>query len=135
MMRPDSPVVTRIPLRWGISGGQLLGHESPDQPSAHGEHLQRYLVSRNPSCVLVVRASLDKQRIGPVRIAAARCNPSTDNANGVVGRYRAFPTPGSVSKVMRPAAARASQRWSRPVTDRAKALDHLAMVFDGHVPV
>lgn len=37
-------------------------------------------------------------------------------------------------KVMWLAMMRASQRWSRPVKDRATALNHLAVVFEGRVP-
>ena len=53
----------------------------------------------------------------------------------VVKKKGAFPTPESVRKVMWLAMMRASQRWSRPVKDWAKALNHLAVVFEGRVPV
>lgn len=53
----------------------------------------------------------------------------------VVKKKGAFPTPESVRKVMWLAMMRASNRWSRPVKDWAKALNHLAVVFEGRVPV
>ena len=53
----------------------------------------------------------------------------------VVKKKGAFPTPESVRKVMWLAMMRASQRWSRPVKDWAKALNHLAVVFEGRVPI
>jgi len=53
----------------------------------------------------------------------------------VVKKKGAFPTPESVRKVMYLAMTRASERWSRPVKDWAKALNHLAVVFEGRVPL
>jgi putative transposase len=53
----------------------------------------------------------------------------------VVKKKGAFPTPDSVRKVMYLAMERASARWSRPVKDWAAALNHLAVVFQGRVPV
>jgi putative transposase len=53
----------------------------------------------------------------------------------VVKKKGAFPTPESVRKVMWLAMTRASERWSRPVKDWAKALNHLAVVFEGRVPL
>jgi putative transposase len=53
----------------------------------------------------------------------------------VTKKRGAFPTPDSVRKVMYLAMTRASARWSRPVKDWAKALNHLAVVFEGRVPV
>ena len=53
----------------------------------------------------------------------------------VVKKKGAFPTPESVRKVMYLAMTRASQRWSRPVKDWAKALNHMAVVFEGRVPL
>ena len=53
----------------------------------------------------------------------------------VTKKQGAFPTPDSVRKVMYLAMTRASARWSRPVKDWATALNHLAVVFEGRVPV
>jgi putative transposase len=53
----------------------------------------------------------------------------------VVKKKGAFPTPDSVRKVMYLAMTRAAERWSRPVRDWAKALNHLAVVFEGRVPL
>jgi putative transposase len=53
----------------------------------------------------------------------------------VVKKKGAFPTPDSVRKVMYLAMTRAAARWSRPVRDWAKALNHLAVVFEGRVPL
>ncbi len=53
----------------------------------------------------------------------------------VVKKKGAFPTADSVRKVMYLAMTRAAARWSRPVKDWAKALNHLAVVFEGRVPV
>jgi transposase-like protein len=53
----------------------------------------------------------------------------------VVKKKGAFPTADSVRKVMYLAMTRASERWSRPVKDWAKALNHLAVVFEGRVPL
>jgi len=53
----------------------------------------------------------------------------------VVKKKGAFPTPESVRKVMYLAMMRASERWSRPVKDWAKALNHFAVAFEGRLPV
>ena len=53
----------------------------------------------------------------------------------VVKKKGAFPTVESVRKVLYLAMTRASARWSRPVKDWAKALNHLTVVFEGRVPV
>jgi putative transposase len=53
----------------------------------------------------------------------------------VVKKKGAFPTPESVRKVMYLAMMRASARWSRPVKDWAKALNHFAVAFEGRLPV
>lgn len=53
----------------------------------------------------------------------------------VTKKRGAFPTPDSVRKVMYLAMTRASTRWSRPVKDWAAALNHLAVVFEGRVPL
>jgi len=53
----------------------------------------------------------------------------------VVKKKGAFPTADSVRKVMYLAMTRAAARWSRPVKDWAKALNHLAVVFEGRVPL
>ncbi len=53
----------------------------------------------------------------------------------VVKKKGAFPTPESVRKVMYLAMMRASQRWSRPVKDWARALNHFAVAFEGRLPV
>lgn len=47
----------------------------------------------------------------------------------------AFPTPGSVRGVVNVMMTRASQRSSRPAKDRAEALDHMAVVFEGCLPL
>jgi len=53
----------------------------------------------------------------------------------VVKKKGAFPTEDSVRKVMYLAMTRAAQRWSRPIKDWAKALNHMAVVFEGRVPL
>jgi len=53
----------------------------------------------------------------------------------VVKKKGAFPTADSVRKVMYLAMTRAAARWSRPVKDWPKALNHLAVVFEGRVPL
>lgn len=53
----------------------------------------------------------------------------------VVKKKGAFPTEDSVRKVMYLAMTRASKRWSRPIKDWAKALNHMAVVFEGRVPL
>ena len=47
----------------------------------------------------------------------------------------AFPTPDSVRKVLYLAIMKASQRWTRPISDWASALNHLSIVFEGRIPV
>ena len=53
----------------------------------------------------------------------------------VVKKKGAFPTQDSVRKVMYLAMTRASARWSKPVKDWTAALNHLAVVFEGRVPL
>jgi len=53
----------------------------------------------------------------------------------VVKKKGAFPTPESVRKVMYLAMTRAASRWSRPVKDWTAALNHLAVVFEGRIPL
>ena len=53
----------------------------------------------------------------------------------VVKKKGAFPTGDSVRKVMYLAMTRAAERWSRPIKDWAKALNHMAVVFEGRVPL
>ena len=53
----------------------------------------------------------------------------------VTKKRGAFPTPDAVRKVMYLALQRASQKWTRPVHDWPSALNHLALVFPGRVPV
>jgi len=53
----------------------------------------------------------------------------------VTKKRGAFPTPDSVRKVMYLALQRASRKWTRPVHDWPTALNHLALVFPGRVPV
>jgi len=53
----------------------------------------------------------------------------------VVKKKGAFPTPESVRKVMYLAMTRAAARWSRPVKDWTAALNHLAVVFEGRIPL
>ena len=53
----------------------------------------------------------------------------------VVKKKGAFPTEDSVRKVMYLAMTRAAERWSRPIKDWAKALNHMAVVFEGRVPL
>ena len=53
----------------------------------------------------------------------------------VVKKRGAFPTEDSVRKVMYLAMMRASERWNRPVREWPKALNHLAVVFEGRVPL
>ena len=48
----------------------------------------------------------------------------------VVKKMGAFPTEDSVRKVMYLAMTRAAQRWSRPIKDWAKALNHMVVVFE-----
>ena len=53
----------------------------------------------------------------------------------VVKKRGAFPTEDSVRKVMYLAMTRAAQRWKRPVREWPKVLNHLAIVFEGRVPL
>lgn len=53
----------------------------------------------------------------------------------VTKKRGAFPTPDSVRKVLYLAIMKASERWTRPVLDWPAALNHLALVFPGRVPV
>ena len=53
----------------------------------------------------------------------------------VTKKRGAFPTPDSVRKVLYLAIMKASRRWTRPVQDWPTALNHLAIVFPGRVPV
>lgn len=53
----------------------------------------------------------------------------------VTKKRGAFPTQDAVRKVMYLAMTRASARWSRPVKDWPTALNHLAVVFEGRVPL
>ncbi len=53
----------------------------------------------------------------------------------VTKKKGAFPTPEAVRKVLYLALQRASARWTRPVKDWPAALNHLAIVFEGRVPV
>ncbi len=53
----------------------------------------------------------------------------------VTKKKGAFPTPEAVRKVLYLALQRASVRWTRPVKDWRAALTHLAIVFDGRVPL
>ena len=53
----------------------------------------------------------------------------------VTRKRGAFPTPEAVRKVLYLAIMKASERWTRPVQDWPSALNHLALVFPGRVPV
>lgn len=53
----------------------------------------------------------------------------------VVKNRGAFPTPESVRKVMYLAMMRAAKRWSRPIRDWPKALNHFAVAFEGRLPL
>ncbi len=53
----------------------------------------------------------------------------------VTKKTGAFPTPEAVRKVLYLALQRASARWTRPVKDWRAALTHLAIVFEGRVPL
>ncbi len=53
----------------------------------------------------------------------------------VTKKRGAFPTPDSLRKVLYLAIMKASERWTRPVQDWPAALNHLAPVFPGRVPV
>ena len=52
----------------------------------------------------------------------------------VTKKREAFPTPDSVRRVVYLAIRRASERWSRPLKDWSRALNHFAIVFEGRVP-
>jgi putative transposase len=53
----------------------------------------------------------------------------------VTKKKGAFPTAEAVRKVLYLALQRASLRWTRPVKDWRAALTHLAIVFNGRVPL
>lgn len=53
----------------------------------------------------------------------------------VTKKRGAFSTPDGVRKVLYLAMLKASERWTRPVQDWPAALNHLALVFPGRVPV
>jgi putative transposase len=53
----------------------------------------------------------------------------------VTKKKGAFPTAEAVRKVLYLALQRASARWTRPVQDWPAALTHLAVVFQGRVPL
>jgi putative transposase len=53
----------------------------------------------------------------------------------VTKKRGAFPTSDAVKKVTYLALQRASRRWTRPIHDSPTALNHLALVFPGRVPV
>lgn len=53
----------------------------------------------------------------------------------VTKKKGAFPTVDAVRKVLYLALQRASARWTRPVQDWTAALNHLAVVFEGRVPL
>jgi putative transposase len=53
----------------------------------------------------------------------------------VTKKRAAFPTPEAVRKVLYLAIMKASERWSRPIKDWPAALNHLAVVFEGRIPV
>ena len=53
----------------------------------------------------------------------------------VTKKRGAFPTPEAVRKVLYLAIMKASERWARPIKDWPAALNHLAVVFQGRVPV
>jgi len=53
----------------------------------------------------------------------------------VTRKRGAFPTPDAVRKVLYLGIMKASERWTRPVQDWPSALNHLALVFPGRVPV
>jgi putative transposase len=53
----------------------------------------------------------------------------------VTQKRGAFPTEGSVRKVLYLALMRAKERWTRPIRDWPTALYHLSLVFPGRVPL
>lgn len=53
----------------------------------------------------------------------------------VTKKKGAFPSADAVRKVLYLALERAAARWTRPVQDWPAALNHLAIVFEGRVPV
>ena len=53
----------------------------------------------------------------------------------VTKKRGAFPTPEAVRTVLYLAIMKASERWARPIKDWPAALNHLAVVFQGRVPV
>jgi putative transposase len=52
----------------------------------------------------------------------------------VTKKRGAFPNDDSVRKVIFLALQRASERWSRPIKDWPRALNHFSIVFEGRVP-
>ena len=53
----------------------------------------------------------------------------------VTKKHGAFPTQDSVRKVLYLALMRASERWTRPISDWPSALYHFSLVFPGRVPI
>ena len=53
----------------------------------------------------------------------------------VTKKRGSFPNPEAVRKVLYLAIMKASERWTRPVQDWPTALNHLAIVFPGRLPV
>lgn len=53
----------------------------------------------------------------------------------VTKKRGAFPTPESVRKVLYLAILRASEKWTRPINNWAKALNYFSITFEGRVPV
>jgi putative transposase len=51
----------------------------------------------------------------------------------VTKKRGSFPNPEAVRKVLYLAIIKASERWTRPVQDWPAALNHLAIVFPGHL--
>jgi putative transposase len=52
----------------------------------------------------------------------------------VTAKRGAFPNEDSARKVIYLALERASQRWSRPIKDWVRALNHFTIVFEGRIP-
>ncbi len=53
----------------------------------------------------------------------------------VTKKRGAFPTDDSVRKVIYLAITKASERWTMPIRDWPRALNHFAIMFEGRVPV
>jgi putative transposase len=51
----------------------------------------------------------------------------------VTRKRGAFPSPESIRKVLFLGIKKASERWNRPLADWPKALNHLAIVFEGRI--